>query len=119
MKSAADVSPHLRFFRFTLIPVFVAGWAEALEVTPDSYCALDCFEDLQNDIRSEHPSFTRSEQVVCHDWELDGSNKTVKGQLWKKCLTWESTVTSWIQRPTRMMFIGSYVRHHNMLLRFG
>lgn len=68
----------------------------SLEVTPNSVCSSRCDKNIAN---GADPSGTRitktcSSDLVCNDYEYDGSSSTEAGHRFKKCLTCELSSTA-------------------------
>lgn len=63
----------------------------ALEVSPNSQCALLCLDDPNASTSDPIASSTQPGDVICEDWELDGYNSTSRGRKWNQCVSCEST----------------------------
>ena len=80
-----------RDFSCTLaVLLLLISAARAIEVTPNSLCATLCNNYYFSDPSVDH-SWTLSPDVPCDDWEIVGSDSTIRGRKWKNCLSCEST----------------------------
>lgn len=66
-----------------------------LEVTPNSACSSRCDRNVAAGADpSSADTKTNSSDLVCNDYEYDGSNSTEVGRRFKDCLTCELNSTA-------------------------
>lgn len=63
----------------------------SLEVTPNSACSSLCDKNIANgaDPSNDGITKTHSSDLVCNDYEYDGSTSTEVGHMFKQCLSCE------------------------------
>ena len=68
----------------------------SLEVTPNSVCSSRCDKNIANgaDPSDSRITKTYSSDLVCNDYEYDGSSSTEAGYRFKQCLSCELSSTA-------------------------
>ena len=67
----------------------------AIEVTPNSSCSAYCLDNPNGNRSDTEASHTFPTDLVCNDWELDGSNSTIIGRKFRDCVECESNSTAY------------------------
>lgn len=87
---------HIMHLYHSMVFLGLLRFVLLLEVTPDSVCGSLCDAKIANgaDSSDSQITTTSSSDLVCNDYEYDGSNATEVGHRFKDCLSCELSSTA-------------------------